>query len=529
MFFSFFYLLVLFAFIIRTIRVSFTHIYLWQLKEYRFDRFWYLLKTAEGKKLIFSPFSVIKWILLIIIFALPSRIIIAFYLFWLVWLLESIQSIRLFLNHNLRFPRLTLKSSLILFIVIFAQFNPVSSTHWAYALIYGPFLDKLLAPTVVLAVLIVNIPFSILTKILNILSSRKLKKMNTVVIGITGSYGKTSTKEFLYKLLSAKYKVAKSPHSFNTELGISLYILNGINGKRDYFIAEMGAYRIGEIKNICKIVKPKIAILTGLGNQHLQLFGSRENIIKAKFELITSLPRNGLVVLNVASPAMKKITEMAENYRLNVYKTDTTKDVKNLKVGKTLIDFDYSLNSKPVHFKVHLAGVQHLANLVLAIKTASLLGVTPDSLKKNVSKITSPQKTMQIVNSSKKLTLIDDTFNVNYEGVIAGINYLKLYRGIKAIVLNPIIELGRDSEDIHNKIGQAVGVVCDYLVVTNSNYLDSLKKGILNSGKKKTAILLISENAVKNFISGILPDSVVLFTGKESAKWIPVFNKHYLK
>jgi len=526
MLFYYFYLAVFAAFVIRTLKTCFYHVYLWQLKEYRFDRFRSFLKTVEGKRLLLSPISLIKWVLLLIIFTYPKLSVGAFYMFWLVWLAETVQVVRLILHHNLRFPKFTLKSTLIILLVFSSQFNPIIFSHWSAALIFGPVLDKLLAPAVVLAVLIINIPFSVIRILLNYLSSLKIRRGRPVVIGITGSFGKTSTKEFLYQLLCDNFKVAKSPQSINTEIGLSLYILNNLKRDCDFFIAELGAYEKGEIKKICSLYRPGVGIITGIGNQHLDLFGSMENLINAKFELIDSLPQTGFAVLNTGSPLMEKINKMAKTRLRNVYQVDKNKDVRNLRIGKSDFEFDYRMNGNAIHFKANLVGIQHLENLILAIKTANILGVPSNILKRKVTKITPPKNTMQILHSTKELTLIDNTFNVNYQGVVAGIKYLELYRGLKAVVLNPIIELGSDSESVHREIGRITGNICDYLLVTNLNYFDSLKKGILESEKKKTSILHINEKEV-NFIADFIePDSVVLFAGKEAAKWIPFFKKY---
>ena len=142
---------------------------------------------------------------------------------------------------------------------------------------------------------------------------RTLKKIK--VIGITGSYGKTSTKEFLDVILSEKYRVIKTTGNNNTNIGVAKTVLNKVNDNYDYFICEMGAYKIGEIEEICGIVKPEIGILTGINEQHLDLFGSIENTVKAKFELIEALSKKGVAILNRDN---KYIKSAIKNRKLDI-------------------------------------------------------------------------------------------------------------------------------------------------------------------------------------------------------------------
>jgi len=127
-----------------------------------------------------------------------------------------------------------------------------------------------------------------------------LSKNNLKVIGITGSYGKTSTKEFLYQILRQKYKVLKTPGSYNTLFGIYKVINHELDARYDFFICEMGAYKIGEIKELCDCVLPDFAILTGINEQHLERFGKIENTIKAKFEIVETLKDKATAAINHA-------------------------------------------------------------------------------------------------------------------------------------------------------------------------------------------------------------------------------------
>ena len=170
-------------------------------------------------------------------------------------------------------------------------------------LVFWLLIFDILTPAIISAIVLIFQPISVFEKyrLIKKAKNKRKKFSNLLVIGITGSYGKTSTKEFLYTILVEKFgkdKVLKTKEHQNSEVGISNCILKELNETYEIFIVEMGAYNIGGIKLLCNIAQPKIGILTGINEQHMATFGSQENIIKAKFELINSLPEDGLAILN---------------------------------------------------------------------------------------------------------------------------------------------------------------------------------------------------------------------------------------
>ena len=531
--------IILLAFIVRSLRQVFYQTYLWQLKEYRWDRFWSFLKTHQGRQLIFNKLSIFKWILFILIYIFPifnSRlrgeipsfavIIYSFYLFWFTWILELVLSIRDLYLKKWRLPVFTPKSVLIIIAVLSIQFFPLINIYWVSVLLLGPLLDKILAPSVVLSVTFFNLPSHFFRLIIYKQAQFKIRRLSRLkVIAITGSFGKTSTKTFLEKILSAEYKVSATPGSFNTDLSVARHINLNLNENVDFFIVEMGAYRRGEINKICQLVSPHTGIITALGSQHLDLFGSRQNLIKAKFELIDSLPSGGLAIINSPDPLLKPMIVKAKKRLDNMLLINKSEMTKNRQINKTFLQFDLKLNNRLFHFKANLIGEQNIDNLVLAISAANLLGVSMPVIQKEVSTITPPAKTMQIVRDTKNLTLIDDTFNVNYEGILSAINYLKLYHGLRVIFLNPLIELGNKSREFHQNIGKKAGDICHFLITTNLNNYPDLLSGINHSEKRIAKLLLADNKTVTRIREELTYDSVILFAGKESFKWISFFIK----
>src|SRR3989344_5170861 len=201
----------------------------------------------------------------------------------------------------IRMPAITIRNLLIAQGILFniiPLYLLFKNLNLGFLLIFI-FLSPVLALlTMLLGVLLSEIPVQIYRKIIIYQARQMVKNSKTVFIGITGSYGKTSTKEFLAEILSQKYITDKTEKNYNSDIGVSLSILKNLKPDSQYFIAELGAYKKGEIKKICDIIQPKYGILTGIGNQHLHLFGSQKNLLAAKAELLESLPPEGIAFIN---------------------------------------------------------------------------------------------------------------------------------------------------------------------------------------------------------------------------------------
>lgn len=530
---EFFYYFILLNFAIRTLRNTFYQSFLWQLKEYRVDRILVHLKTPQGKKLIFGPITLIKWFLLIVIslsllfWSQTTEVVffsaynIGHFGFWLILILEGLANIKELLTTHWRVPKLTPKMITILLVILYMQFFPlVELVNYKVNLDFLPFFDKLLAPSIALLVILFNIPSFIYKKLMIWRAERKISKLkNLIIIGITGSYGKTSTKEFLATILCEKYKVAKTPESQNTNIGIAKYIVNKLSSDHEVFVVEMGAYKRGEIKEICEMVHPKMGVVTGINEQHIELFGSQDETKKAKYELIESLPESSVAIFNGNNKHCLEMSSWAKKRKLNVLIYQTKKDLKSIKAFKDHIEFTYIQNKKKFNFQASLMGVQTIENLLAAIYTALSLRMNLDNIKSGLKKIKPPPKTMKLVKTSLNTSVIDDSFNANFDGVISAIEYMKIYKGKKILVLSPLIELGKDSSWIHKEIGKKAAKVCDLIILTNPNFEKSFYDGVLkecgNTKKVKTssrvqALGLIKENSDK--------EGVVVFEGKEAGK-----------
>ncbi len=540
--------IILVLFFIHLIRTVLYEVYLWQLKEYRLDRILAFFSTNQGKKFIFHKLNITKCFLLLgypVLFSLINilflhLLIIFVYLFEIfIFLYKGLEQIRI--------PKLTLKAVVIIFfsLIFLVLLFLLIPTNNIFRILL---LDRLIFFTVILTTLTINFPFQIIKEIILFFALSKIRQFsNLIVIGITGSYGKTSTKEYLSFILSQKYKVLKTTGSENTDIAIARTILNKLNSNHQVFVVEMGAYKKGEIASICKIIRPQIGIITGINQQHLQLFGSLKNTMKAKFELIENLKVGGKAFFNTSNNYVKKMVDWCKLKRpdLNLYKYyffsgKSKKEKKSssiqeneLVITKTQVqqnelNFQLSYLKKSYFFKAKLSGKQHIENLTAAIFVALNLGFTLKQLKEIILGVKAPFKTMKEIKISPKVIFIDDSYNSNPDGVLAALSYLKIFSGKKFLILTPLIELGEKAGEIHYLIGKKAASICNQIFVTNSNYFNFLKAGVEISSDNKNKLQIINSVLKKQLIKkAFQTKSVLLFEGKEAGKILTEYK--YLK
>ncbi|OGZ18375.1 MAG: hypothetical protein A2Z68_02280, partial [Candidatus Nealsonbacteria bacterium RBG_13_38_11] len=432
--------------LVRTTKAILFWFYLWQLKEYHIGRFLDHFNTEKGKNLLFSKLNVFKIFLLILF---PFYPVLVFFLILFIYIFESFKVALDILKRRLRRPVLTKKTVFLILmgllveglIVFFVFSNIFNIRLFAFWLLVFDVLLPIIASLIVLLFQ----PFAVLlrNRIIQKAKEKRKKFADLLVIGITGSYGKTSTKEFLADILSLKYKVLKTKEHQNSEVGISQCILNDLKEEHEIFVCEMGAYNRGGIRLLCDIAMPKIGILTGINEQHMATFGSQENIIKGKYELIESLPEDGVAFFNAKN-----------KYCLELYDKTSIKK------------FLYGQEAK-------FAGEE---NILGAVAVARELGVPEDEIFRFVGKVDKVPG-VQIKKGINGLTVIDSTYSANPDGVMANLEYLKSFSGKKVIVMPCLIELGKASKDVHRRIGRKISEVCDLAIITTKDRLKEIKEG----------------------------------------------------
>jgi UDP-N-acetylmuramoyl-tripeptide--D-alanyl-D-alanine ligase len=336
----------------------------------------------------------------------------------------------------------------------------------------------ILTPLIVSSIVILLQPITVFFR--NRIIKKAIKKResleNLSVIGIAGSYGKSSTKEFLKFILSRDFKVVSTEKNDNSEIGISQCILNEINEEHEIFICEMGAYNRGGIKLLCNIAKPKIGILTGINNQHLATFGSQKNIVKAKFELIDSLPQEGLAVLNWDNDFVKNNFKSEIN---NIkYSVLENQDIwaEDIKGGKEGIFFKVIFKTgESQSVRININGVHNVPNLLAAIAIAKKLGMDLESIVERIKEMDSSIGGMMF-KKFNGFDIINATYSSNINGIISHLEYLKNWENKKIIVMPCLIELGGGGKRTHFDMGKKIGEACDLAIITSMDYFKDLKK-----------------------------------------------------
>lgn len=506
-------------------------LYLWQLKEYRVDRIiTHLSETVQGRALFLDSFSIIKtifFIFLIILTITSSRIEAIGYLILILLLYSNFVFVKEIKNKTLKRPifslRIILSFSLVFSSLVFLYFVPlVYKIYWLF------FVEKLIPFVVTFFVALTSLP-AVLYKdiIIYFASLKRLRFKKLIVIGITGSYGKTSTKECVSHFLSHKFNVLKTPDSVNTSYTIAKLILRNLSSYHEVFICEMGAYKKGEIKQICDMVKPSIAIISGVNSQHQSLFGSLENIKRAKFELVESLSYDALALFNGNSINCQELYNRTQRRKKVLYYASYDNEFpkkadivgKDIRLNKFWTSFNVFLKRSQYNFRVrtNLLGRQSVENLLPAMFLASYFGIeysTINRLSKNLIRMSRRMELFQHANGS---ILVDNTYNASPDSVISALEYLKVYRGKKVVVFQPMIELGDMAQSEHEKTAFLLGKIADYVFVTNQNFFESIVDGI-RRGSSNNCKIVADTLLIKRIIDKLGSRDVVLFLGRESTK-----------
>jgi UDP-N-acetylmuramoyl-tripeptide--D-alanyl-D-alanine ligase len=301
-----------------------------------------------------------------------------------------------------------------------------------------------------------------------------------IIIGITGSFGKTSTKNYLAQVLSEKYNVLVTPGNFNTLLGVVRTIREQLRPYHQVFIVEMGAKQLGDIKEICDLVHPQIGILTAVGEMHLETFKSFENIQKTKFELIDSLPADGLAVLNYDSQGISSYKEQKSVCETLTYGVDNDAakmNAQNIIYGGGGVSF--TLDGEEYESK--LLGRGNLLNILAAIAVAGRLQVPVSKQKAAISRL-QPVEHRLSMRRANGITVLDDAYNSNPAGAAMAIEVLKNFsvgEGNKRIIITPgFVEMGTRQAEANQELGENIARCADYAIVVNATNRAAIAQGI---------------------------------------------------
>lgn len=276
------------------------------------------------------------------------------------------------------------------------------------------------------------------------------------VIGITGSVGKTSTKDIIASVVSQKYKTLKTQGNNNNNIGLPFTILRLKD--HEAAVIEMGMNHLREISLLTKIAKPTISVITNIGTSHIGNLGSRENILKAKLEILEGMDKPLLIVNNDNDLLHKYYTENSD-IDIKTYGINNSSDImaKDITSESTSSTFTCSINNTETKITVPVGGEHFVLNALCACKIGELLNIEPNKIKEGIEKFELTNKRMDITELSSGITIINDAYNASYESMAASLKYLSSLKNERKIaVLGDMFELGNYAIDLHKKVGEEV-------------------------------------------------------------------------
>lgn len=322
---------------------------------------------------------------------------------------------------------------------------------------------------------------------------RKKAYKDLIKIGITGSYGKTSTKFILEKILSEKYNVLATPNSYNTTMGNVRVIREMLKPEHQVFISEMGARKIYDISEICDFVHPDIGIITSIGPQHLETFKKIENVAKTKKELIDSLRGDGIVVLpkdnEYCFDMYKKEKREKYLYSLNDHGADVY--AKDIRVTSEGSKFKVVTKSGEFECTTKLLGEHNIQNILGCVAIAITLELTNEQIAAGISKIEPIEHRLQILPTTNGTTVIDDAFNSNPIGSKMALDIVKKFDGRKIIITPGMVELGAEEDHLNREFGRQIGKSMDIAILVGIKRSKVIVEGINETKFDKTNIYVV--------------------------------------
>lgn len=380
----------------------------------------------------------------------------------------------------------------VLIVLMVAILVTITQFSW-FVILLVSILLKLLIPLLIIVMAFITWPIeaSFRKFYQNEARAQLMAHQNLIKVGITGSYGKTSSKVILAEMLSHKYFVLASPASFNTPMGLTITIREQLKALHQVFIAEMGADKKGEIEHLSRFIKPKFGILTSIGPQHLNTFKTIENIIHEKFRLIENLPEDGLAVLNY-DYALIRDYPLKNKVKVVSYAIDHPADIQatNILYTPSGSSFDVNLEGRTISFQTRLLGKHNISNILAGIALGYHLGLDEQSLQKAVKGVNYVEHRLQL----KKINgfnYIDNAYNSNPVGSMMALDVLAMMPHKRFIVTPGMIELG-DQEALHNtNFGSYMKGRADVVVLVGPIQTQPIFKGLEESGFDMTQVYVV--------------------------------------
>ena len=349
---------------------------------------------------------------------------------------------------------------------------------------------------------------------------------NIPVIAVTGSVGKTSTKDIIASVVSQKYKTLKTEGNNNNNIGLPLTILKLKD--HEALVVEMGMNHFGEISLLTNIAKPTLAVITNIGTSHIGNLGSRENILKAKLEILEGMKIPRVIINNDNDLLHKWYEENKEKIEIHTYGINNSSDIiaEKIELGEEKSKFVAKTSSEKVNIDVPVGGEHFVYNALCGFMVGKILGLSSKEIQEGISKFELTKKRMDIRVLKNGATLINDSYNASYESMKASLKYLSSRTDFRKIaVLGDMLELGDFSKELHEKVGEEVANDnIDVLICRGEFAKNIISKA--NENKKTQCILLQNNEEILSKLQEILKEGdVVLIKASNGMKFYEICQK----
>lgn len=343
----------------------------------------------------------------------------------------------------------------------------------------------------------------------------KREKYNIPVIAVTGSVGKTSTKDIIYSVVSQKYKTLKTQGNMNNHIGMPMTIL-GLE-KHEALVIEMGMNHFGELRKLTQIAKPTIAVITNVGTAHIGNLGSRENILKAKLEILEGLQENGSVVINNDNDLLNKWQAENKKYKVITYGINN----KSTNIAQNITYNDngskYELYPEKQIIAVPVGGEAFVYNSLAAISVGKILNIPMSKIIEGIKKFELSKMRLDIQKTKKGYTVINDCYNANYDSMKSAIEYLKAFKANRKIaVLGDMLELGEFAKELHEKVGKIIAKNNIDILITVGNEAKNIADVAKENGVTHIYKFDNNQEAIKQLEKLLVVDDAVLIKASNS-------------
>lgn len=350
----------------------------------------------------------------------------------------------------------------------------------------------------------------------------KREKYDIPVVAVTGSVGKTSTKDIIYSVVSQEYKTLKTQGNMNNNIGLPMTILSLKN--QEALVVEMGMNHFGELSKLTDIAKPTIAVITNVGTAHIGNLGSRENILKAKLEILEGLSKDGSVVINNDNDLLHKWNNENKKYKVVTYGINNKSMymAENIEYNDTGSKYELITkeNKRDELITVPIGGEAFIYNSLAAICIGKLLNISMKNTKKGIEKFELSHMRLDVKKTEKGYTIINDCYNANYDSMKSSIEFLKNSKGKRKIaVLGDMLELGEFSQELHGKVGKVVADNNIDILLTVGKEAENISKIANRNGVKEVFNYKNNNDAIKKLKEILKDDDIVLVKASNGMKF----------